>query len=1140
MLNLFILFMNKNDLLYEINKDYSYPNENDPEFQSKIYKKREFYFNKTPHRNILSKYEDIKKFRDERCSGNFSLRSQQILVSNFINPNTPFKGLLVYHGLGTGKTCVGVSVAEKFKEQIIKYNTKIHILVPSKLLKETWKDAILNCTGETYLKDLRSNIGYFDNIEDKKINKQAKQLIMNYYKIMSYKSFYKRVLGEKIVKKIISDNDKIKKVYKKNMVGDFDRDISVDKIENLDNTLLIIDEAHGLIGNEWGNSVKKIIEKSKNLKILLLTATPMINFADEIIDLINFLRPINDQIKKELVFTSDKNYNMTFKPNGKDYLYKMLNGYVSHFRGNNPLTFPKEVNIGEIPDELLFTSVIKCPMEEFQLKIYNKIVNETVDSLDRKSQSVANFCFPYINNDILVGISGKKGLSNLINQIKINNKKLYNLINEKFMNNEIKDINQILKLSKEQDNISGLILDEKYLKHFSIKFYTALQNINKLFNDKSGTAFIYFNLVKVGIDLFTELLLINGYLEYKEDNNYNIKDNTKDAITGIKYKNFKGKLFYPSTFLVMKGQTDNDEIPEIKKNILDNVFSNSNNRDGRYIKLLLGSRVMNEGITLENVSEIHILDVYYNLGKILQSIGRVVRECKHYKITNDDNKYPEVKIYRYVVSIPNENKLSTDEEMYKKAELKYLLVKDVERMLKEVAIDCPINYHSNIFPEEIKEYNNCVSVKELLNIPKDERKNKLICPIQCDLQKCDFKCFDKKLNLEYYDSTNNFYKKITKENIDFTTFTTFLSRGEIEKAKKKIKELFKFKYVRTLNEIINKVKKIYKGEQQELFESFFVYKALDELIPINENDFNNFQDTIYDKFNVPGYLIYRNNYYIFQPYDQNEDVPIYYRSNYELNLYNELSLYNYLKANNKVNLSDNIDNKLSNNFVKFDINKEKNNNYDFHSILEYYNNKKENIIVGIIDKPNVKNKIMANKIPDIFKIRPKKEHNIDKKRGTGIYTLKGTVCNISKHKDDLIKICKILNIDINKLTDLNKNNICNVIKKRLLYLEKYSSTEKNNKLTYVIIPFNHPIYKFPYNLEDRIEYIINNIKNKIPYEIKTSINKLNNGIFDNVRDDRLISFEIKINNNKLFDSYHDVFKNYDFNLKNDIWYLLIE
>jgi len=49
---------------------------------------------------------------------------------------------------------------------------------------------------------------------------------------------------------------------------------------------------------------------------------------------------------------------------------------------------------------------------------------------------------------------------------------------------------------------------------------------------------------------------------------------------------------------------------------------------------------MSEGTTLENVGEVHILDAPYNLGRIYQAIGRVIRECKHYKITNENNKYP--------------------------------------------------------------------------------------------------------------------------------------------------------------------------------------------------------------------------------------------------------------------------------------------------------------------------------------------------------------------------------------------------------------------------------------------------------------------------------------------------------------------
>ena len=54
-----------------------------------------------------------------------------------------------------------------------------------------------------------------------------------------------------------------------------------------------------------------------------------------------------------------------------------------------------------------------------------------------------------------------------------------------------------------------------------------------------------------------------------------------------------------------------------------------------------------------------------------------------------------------------ENGLSTEEELYKKAELKYLLIKKVERALKEVAIDCPLNIHGNMFKEELEKYKNC-------------------------------------------------------------------------------------------------------------------------------------------------------------------------------------------------------------------------------------------------------------------------------------------------------------------------------------------------------------------------------------------------------------------------------------------------
>ena len=61
-----------------------------------------------------------------------------------------------------------------------------------------------------------------------------------------------------------------------------------------------------LTGNEWGDSLKKIAASSENLKIILLTATPMKNLADDIISLVNFLRPPDDPIVRDKIFTMEK------------------------------------------------------------------------------------------------------------------------------------------------------------------------------------------------------------------------------------------------------------------------------------------------------------------------------------------------------------------------------------------------------------------------------------------------------------------------------------------------------------------------------------------------------------------------------------------------------------------------------------------------------------------------------------------------------------------------------------------------------------------------------------------------------------------------------------------------------------------
>ena len=48
---------------------------------------------------------------------------------------------------------------------------------------------------------------------------------------------------------------------------------------------------------------------------------------------------------------------------------------------------------------MLFTPVIKCFMEPFQLNTYIETTNNLDDTLDRASSAASNFVFPGLNKD---------------------------------------------------------------------------------------------------------------------------------------------------------------------------------------------------------------------------------------------------------------------------------------------------------------------------------------------------------------------------------------------------------------------------------------------------------------------------------------------------------------------------------------------------------------------------------------------------------------------------------------------------------------------------------------------------------------------------------------------------------------------
>ena len=94
----------------ESNYGYLYPSLDDPNFTSKISQRKEFY--DTRYEKPVGSIEEVS---DKLCNAEFELAPHQMFVRNFLSFQTPYNGLLLYHGLGSGKTCSAISVSEEMR-----------------------------------------------------------------------------------------------------------------------------------------------------------------------------------------------------------------------------------------------------------------------------------------------------------------------------------------------------------------------------------------------------------------------------------------------------------------------------------------------------------------------------------------------------------------------------------------------------------------------------------------------------------------------------------------------------------------------------------------------------------------------------------------------------------------------------------------------------------------------------------------------------------------------------------------------------------------------------------------------------------------------------------------------------------------
>ena len=206
----------------------------------------------------------------------------------------------------------------------------------------------------------------------------------------------------------------------------------------------------------------------------------------------------------------------------------------------------------------------------------------------------------------------------------------------------------------------GQALQVQNIGEYSIKFLKIFKKINKV----DGPVFVYSNFKELGgIKCFVTFLEYHGWKNYR-----NFGEGEK-------------------RFAIWSG----DEPQHIKDEI-KYIFNQKSNEHGGNIKIMLGSPSIKEGVSLLRVQQVHIIEPYWNMSRMLQIMGRAVRFCSHKDVPKNKRI---VNIFLYLATFKGEK--SIDEYIWSLAKKKNVLIQQFETSLKEAAFDCELFYNRNSY-----------------------------------------------------------------------------------------------------------------------------------------------------------------------------------------------------------------------------------------------------------------------------------------------------------------------------------------------------------------------------------------------------------------------------------------------------------
>lgn len=704
-----------------------YPYQDDANFQALISNKEEFKeFASLPAEQISEVRRDL--YRHQKFFRRYMRFYDRVLVLD--RP-------------GTGKTCKVIGAMEYFQKNRSEIR-QFFVIVPNDAIKDDVRNQIICfCSDkERYQEPIEENM-IKRNIKDSGKKKSINKFLGKYYNVMTHGEFARLIIddypdAEKAFYKHLTDTGKVEQIerdprfsekfYKKNkpvsgeekeaiiidIAKKYRKDLKIvyneeeyEEIEkendesiarDFSGSFFYIDEGHMLSITpkdiegkskvdrrkiRYYKQYDRVLHLIKRSKVVITTATPMVNSPGDIRSTINLLRSKDDPVPEDFDYE-----NSTMEQVNR--YFGGLVSYVAPIDNKVNVNYPGEQYTQYVEEngEEQETTVTVWPLEMqgTQEKIYNEALAESASTRGKafNSKLIQASIFTYPNGKF--GDTGWKS----------------NTIEPKANDNMIGTSSGTwrrpkVSLSKKISTIEGI-------RDLSISFAEIIEEAN---NGEEGVIYVVTQYVKNGIIPLALCLEKQGYEVYRD---------TNSAFTSTEQRSYasvcpgrEGRRLKENIIKRPRCGIYSADIfsSNVNRNTLE-LTSSSENVLGEYIRVIIVSPAGKVGININNVSKIYRLDPEWNESNNIQGEYRGIRATSHVaKINYLTRKYRgEGKNIRNVRAKVDVHRIATFNNEGESAILdRYILSRAKEepiqaffRKLMRVALDCNLNKNRNQYP----------------------------------------------------------------------------------------------------------------------------------------------------------------------------------------------------------------------------------------------------------------------------------------------------------------------------------------------------------------------------------------------------------------------------------------------------------